>query len=62
MVDNFSICYFTLGPQPNWDPDIVATLDDDYEHCDSLEDDFVDVANGPPSNSNNEDRLDLQNE
>ena len=33
------------GPRPDWDPDIVATLDDDYEHCDTLDDDFVGVAN-----------------
>lgn len=45
------------GPQPDWDPDIVATLDDDYEHCDLLEDDFVGVANGSPSDGNHDDRI-----
>ena len=45
------ILYFTIGPQPDWDPDIVATLDDDYEHCNCLEDDFMDVANGPRDSS-----------
>ena len=48
---------YNLGPQPDWDPDIVATLDDDYEHCDLLEDDFVGVANGSPSDGNHDDRL-----
>ena len=56
------LCDFIVGPQPDWDPDIVATLDDDYEHCNCLDDDFVGVANGPPSDSNHDDTLDLQNE
>lgn len=32
------------GPQPDWDPDVVAALDDDFDHEDPdniLEDDFV---------------------
>lgn len=37
------------GPRPDWDPDIVATLDDDFDHDDpnnELEDDFMALANG----------------
>lgn len=59
FYDIFTILY--VGPRPDWDPDIVATLDDDYEHCNCLDDDFVDVANGPPSDSSHDDTLDLQN-
>ena len=44
IIHCISILHST-GPRPDWDPDIVATLDDDYDHCDSLEDDFVGVAN-----------------
>lgn len=51
-----------IGPRPDWDPDIVATLDDDYEHCDSLEDDFVDVANGPLGDSNHDAKSNLEYE
>ena len=46
-----------LGPQPDWDPDIVETLDDDYEHCDSLEDDFMDMANASPSDGSHDNGL-----
>jgi len=53
--------YFIVGPRPDWDPDIVATLDDDYnDHCNSLEDDFIHVADGPLSDTNNSDRDDRQ--
>lgn len=37
------------GPRPDWDPDIVAALDDDfdYENPDNeLDDNFMDMANG----------------
>jgi len=47
--------FHSTGPRPHWDPDIVATLDDDYEHCDSLDDDFVGVANAGNPNSGNQD-------
>lgn len=36
------------GPHPDWDPDIVAALDDDFNFDDLdnvLEDDFIQVAN-----------------
>ncbi|XP_065900401.1 protein LTV1 homolog [Dysidea avara] len=46
-----------VGPRPDWDPDIVATLDDDYEHCDSLEDDFMGMANAVDPNNSNQDKL-----
>ena len=41
------------GPQPDWDPDIVAALDDDFNFEDpdnQLDDDFFTVANAdqPP--------------
>ncbi|XP_074657652.1 protein LTV1 homolog [Tubulanus polymorphus] len=36
------------GPQPDWDPDIVAALDDDFDYADEenlLDDDFILKAN-----------------
>lgn len=39
----------TKGPRPDWDPDIVAALDDDYdfENPDNqLDDNFMEIANG----------------
>lgn len=36
------------GPQPNWDPDIVEALDDDFDFDNpdnQLEDDFIQIAN-----------------
>ena len=42
--DHISILHST-GPRPDWDPDVVATPNDDYDHCYSLRDDFVGVAN-----------------
>lgn len=36
------------GPRPDWDPDIVAALDDDFDYNDpenQLEDDFISMAN-----------------
>ena len=36
------------GPQPHWDPDVVETLDDNFEDfCEDLEDDFITLALGP---------------
>ena len=35
---------FPTGPQPTWDPDIVAALDDDFDFDDpenQLDDDFI---------------------
>ena len=40
------------GPQPDWDPDIVAALDDDIDFDDPenfLEDDFIQLANSENS-------------
>lgn len=40
------------GPQPDWDPDIVAALDDDIDFDDPenfLEDDFIQMANSESS-------------
>ena len=42
--------YHHVGPQPDWDPDIVEALDDDFDldNPDNLlEDDFVLQANKP---------------
>lgn len=39
-----------FGPRPDWDPDVVAALDDDFDFSDEeniLEDDFVQLADGP---------------
>jgi len=36
------------GPRPDWDPDIVEALDDDFDFDDpdnQLEDDFIQMAN-----------------
>lgn len=38
------------GPRPDWDPDVVAALDDDFDFDDDdnqLEDDFINLAEGP---------------
>ncbi|XP_067120677.1 protein LTV1 homolog [Centruroides vittatus] len=40
------------GPRPDWDPDIVAALDDDFNFDDpenELEDDFITIANNVDS-------------
>ncbi|XP_017868793.1 PREDICTED: protein LTV1 homolog [Drosophila arizonae] len=34
------------GPRPDWDPDVVAALDSDFEDTEELEDDFVMKAMG----------------
>ncbi|GAB6020533.1 hypothetical protein CHUAL_003216 [Chamberlinius hualienensis] len=41
----------TRGPRPDWDPDIVATLDEDFNDADveELDDDFILQANAPGS-------------
>ncbi|KAL3172776.1 hypothetical protein MRX96_038963 [Rhipicephalus microplus] len=39
-----------VGPRPDWDPDVVAALDDDFDFEDDeniLEDDFIQLAEGP---------------
>ncbi|KAL1441048.1 hypothetical protein MTO96_008800 [Rhipicephalus appendiculatus] len=39
-----------VGPRPDWDPDVVAALDDDFDFEDDeniLEDDFIQLADGP---------------
>lgn len=43
-----------FGPRPDWDPDVVAALDDDFDFSDEeniLEDDFVQLAEGPAGNA-----------
>uniref|UniRef100_A0A0C9SCJ3 Protein LTV1 homolog n=1 Tax=Amblyomma americanum TaxID=6943 RepID=A0A0C9SCJ3_AMBAM len=38
-----------VGPRPDWDPDVVAALDDDFDFEDEenvLEDDFIQLADG----------------
>lgn len=35
------------GPQPHWDPDVVETLNEDFDDfCEDLEDDFITLALG----------------
>ena len=47
--DSCYICdLFNTGPQPDWDPDIVAALDEDFNFDDpenQLDDDFMLQAN-----------------
>jgi protein LTV1 len=48
-----------VGPQPDWDPDIVAAMDEDFDFEDpdnQLEDDFIQQALGAESDSENERR------
>ncbi|KAH7973472.1 hypothetical protein HPB49_001439 [Dermacentor silvarum] len=43
-----------VGPRPDWDPDVVAALDDDFDFEDDeniLEDDFIQLADGPVDNA-----------
>ena len=55
---------FASGPQPDWDPDIVAGLDDDFDFDNSeneLEDDFVVQAmDGEVEYHENESELDKE--
>lgn len=47
---NYLIFIFHLGPRLDFDPDIVAALDDDFDFDDPanlLEDDFILQANKP---------------
>jgi len=49
-----------LGPRPDWDPDIVAALDDDFKFDDPenvLEDDFIAAANAPVGEGEEFERL-----
>lgn len=44
------------GPRPDWDPDIVAALDDDFNYDDpqnELDDDFMEKAMGDEGNKTN---------
>ncbi|XP_061168018.1 protein LTV1 homolog [Saccostrea echinata] len=46
------------GPRPDWDPDIVAALDEDFDYDDpenQLEDDFIAIANAGEGPECNED-------
>lgn len=48
LFDAEVIKLFFTGPRPDWDPDIVAALDDDFDYHDpenQLEDDFISMAN-----------------
>ena len=50
-----NLCFSVTGPQPDWDPDIVAALDDDFDFDNpenQLDDDFVVEANAPGSHDN----------
>jgi len=45
-----SLIHVCVGPQLDWDPDIVAGLDVDFDYDDPdniLQDDFVAIAEGP---------------
>ena len=47
------------GPKVDWDPDIVAALDDDFDFDNpenQLEDDFLAIANAEP------DEIDIQDQ
>jgi len=49
--------FFFIGPRPDLDPDIVAALDDDFNYEDpdnELDDDFVAMADGVPSDEDEE--------
>jgi len=40
--------YFFVGPRPDWDPDIVEALDEDFDFDNpdnQLDDDFMEIAN-----------------
>ena len=45
------VCFVCCsGPQLDWDPDIVAALDVDFDYANpdnALEDDFIALAEGP---------------
>ncbi|KAK2189971.1 hypothetical protein NP493_92g04000 [Ridgeia piscesae] len=46
------------GPQPDWDPDIVAALDDDFDFnnpANQLDDDFIAAANASGDEGDNKD-------
>ena len=48
FIFHFTSSYYLLGPKLDWDPDIVAALDEDFDFDDpenQLEDDFVIKAN-----------------
>jgi len=50
--------YECVGPQLDWDPDIVAGLDVDFDYDDPdniLQDDFVAIAEGPVPESMEDD-------
>ena len=52
---NHDLCFSVAGPQPDWDPDIVAALDDDFDFDNpenQLDDDFVVEANAPGTHDN----------
>ncbi|XP_058458983.1 protein LTV1 homolog [Malaya genurostris] len=45
------------GPRPDWDPDVVAALDEDFNHDDpsnQLEDNFMELAMGSGGDSDDE--------
>jgi len=62
VEDLMKLCCVHIGPQLDWDPDIVAGLDVDFDYDNPdnvLEDDFVTLAEGPlPQNA--EDNMDQE--
>ncbi|KAH3696116.1 protein LTV1 homolog isoform X2 [Dreissena polymorpha] len=52
------------GPRPDWDPDIVEALDDDFDFEDpdnQLEDDFIQMANTGDMQQDGDEGSDLEN-
>uniref|UniRef100_A0A182YA34 Protein LTV1 homolog n=1 Tax=Anopheles stephensi TaxID=30069 RepID=A0A182YA34_ANOST len=48
----------TRGPRPDWDPDVVAALDEDFDFADpdnALEDNFMELAMQPGDGDDDED-------
>jgi len=53
----------SIGPQLDWDPDIVAGLDVDFDYDDPgnvLEDDFVAIAEGPVAENSVQENMDQE--
>jgi hypothetical protein len=61
-IVNSAVPGVALGPQPDWDPDIVAALDDDFNMDDPsnmLDDDFVMKANASGGEEEEDDDEDV---
>ncbi|EDW01421.1 protein LTV1 homolog [Drosophila grimshawi] len=50
------------GPRPDWDPDVVAGLDSDFEDNEDLDDDFVMQAMGSDDDDDEDEDEDEENE